>query len=127
MVKGRSKKGESPGAEDEERYHELLVISRVSAALSGLWDLDAILRVALENVLDIMNGSVGGILIVDEQSKTLSYRVHQGLSPRLVAETHLSMGEGVAGTVAQSGKAIMLEDFSTDPRTAHADIVSETE
>ncbi len=112
-----------PGS--EERYHELLVLSRVSAALSGLWDLDAILRVALDNVLIIMNGAVGGILIMDEQTHTLSYRVHKGLSDRFVAETQLSLGEGIAGTVVQTGKAIMLEDFSADPRTAHADIVSE--
>ncbi len=111
--------------ETEERYHELLVLSRVSAALSGLWDLDAILRVALDNVLSIMNGTIGGILILDEQAQTLSYRVQQGLSARYVEEMRLQLGEGIAGSVAQSGKAIMVEDFSADPRTAHPDIVSD--
>ncbi len=118
---------ETQTAEDrtEEHYHELLVLSRVSAALSGLWDLDAILRVALDNVLSIMNGTIGGILILDEQTQTLSYRVHQGLSDRYVEETRLAPGEGIAGRVAQSGKAIMVEDVSADPRTAHPDVVSD--
>ena len=57
MQQGSPDTTEYPDNESEERYHELLVLSRVSAALSGLWDLDAILRVALENVLSIMNGN----------------------------------------------------------------------
>lgn len=114
----------NPEGETGRQHHELLTLSRVSAALSDLWDLDAILRVALDNVLSIMNGNVGGILLLDEQTQTLSYRVHQGLSPRYVEEMHLSLGEGIAGRVAQSGKAILLEDISADPRTAHPDLVS---
>jgi hypothetical protein len=44
MVTDSSENPEMQALEDEteERYHELLVLSRVSAALSGLWDLDAI-------------------------------------------------------------------------------------
>jgi signal transduction histidine kinase len=37
---------------------------------------------------------------------------------------HLSLGEGIAGRVAQSGKAILLEDISSDPRPANPDLVS---
>jgi len=86
--------------------------------------LDAILRVALDNVLNIMNGAIGGILLVDEQTQTLSYRVHQGLSTRYVEEMHLSLGEGIAGRVAQSGKSVLLEDISADQRAAYLDLVS---
>ena len=106
------------------RYHELLALSRVSAALSDLWDLDATLRVALDNVLNIMNGTIGGILLLDEQTQMLSYRVHQGLSTRYVEEMRMSLGEGIAGRVAESGKSILLEDISGDPRAAHPDLVS---
>jgi len=101
-----------------------LALSRVSAALSGLWDLDAILKVALDTVLNIMNGTVGGILLLDEQTRTLSYRVHRGLSARYVDEMRLSLGEGIAGMVAQTGKATLLEDISSDPRAAHPDLIA---
>ncbi len=115
---------ESSEKQTGSRYHELLVLSRVSAALSGLWDLDAILRVALDNVLSIMDGAVGGILLLDEQTQTLSYRIHQGLSDRFVEEMRFNLGEGIAGGVAQNGKAVLLEDISSDPRTVHAELVS---
>jgi len=114
---------QNPESETERRYSELLALSRVSAALSGLWDLDAILRVGLDNVLNIMNGTIGGILLLDEQSHTLSYRVHQGLSDKYLEEVYLSLGKGIAGEVAESGKSILLEDISTDPHVANPDLI----
>ena len=88
---------ENGDGEREARYRELIALSRVSAAISGLSDLDAILRVALDNVLNIMNGNTGGILLVDEQTQTLSYRVYQGLSSTYTEKVRLAQGEGKLG------------------------------
>ncbi|MCX5994616.1 MAG: GAF domain-containing sensor histidine kinase [Chloroflexi bacterium] len=119
---------ESKGGEREAKaqkpYRELLALSRVSAAVSGLRDLDAILNVALDSVLQIMNGTVGGILLIDEQTQTLSYRIYRGLSDKYAGEMRLKIGEGVAGRVAQSGKSVLLEDISTDPLAASPDLIS---
>ncbi len=115
---------ETQGSDEaERRYHEVLALSRISAALSGLSELDAILTVALDNLLDIMNGGVGGILLLDEEAQTLTYRVHRGLSKSYVEGVCLSLGEGILGRVAESGKAILLEDISTDPRVAYPKLV----
>ena len=105
-------------------YRELLALSRVSAAVSGLWDLDAVLVVALDTMLEIMNGTIGGILLIDEQTQTLSYRVYRGLSDKYAEEMHLKMGEGIAGRVAQTGKSVLVEDISTDPRAAWLTLIS---
>jgi len=113
---------DQPG--EGKRYQELLALSRVSAAISGLWDLDAVLKVALDNILKIMKGTIGGILLADEQTRTLSYHIHQGLSDSYIEKMRLGPGEGIAGRVAQSGKAILLEDISIDSRVAHPDLVS---
>jgi len=117
-------KAQNSEGETERQHLELVALSRVSAALSGLWDLDAILRVALDNVLDIMNGAIGGILLLDEQTQTLSYRVHQGLSTTYVEEMRIHLGEGIAGRVAESGKSILLEDISTETHAVRPDLVS---
>ena len=109
--------------ETEWRHRWLLALSRLSAALSGLRDLDAILEVGLDNVLDIMNGTIGGILLLDEQTQMLSYRVYRGLSAKYAAEMRMRLGDGIAGRVAQSGKSILLEDISADPRVARLDLV----
>ena len=106
------------------RYRELSALSQISAAVSGLWDLDAILSVALDNLLAIMNGTTGGILLLDEQTQTLCYRVHRGLSGKYITEMCLNVGEGIAGQVAQTGKPALLEDISLDPHAAKPDLIS---
>jgi signal transduction histidine kinase len=103
---------------------ELLVLSRISAALSGLWDLDAILGVGLDNTLNIMNGTIGEVLLIDENTGELSHVVHRGLSKEFLEKVRVNVGEGITGSVAQSGKAILLEDISSDPRVAHRDMVT---
>lgn len=105
------------------RHHQLLALSHISSAVSGLQDLDAILRIALDNVLELINGTIGGILLFDEGTKTLRYRVQRGLSVR-IADTPLNLGEGITGTVAQTGEPVLVEDISRDQRAVHPDLIS---
>lgn len=112
------------GSKAEKYYHDLVALSRVSAAISGLHELDAILRIGLDNVLNIVNGSVGGIMLLDESGQTLSYRVYHGLSAKYTEEMHLKLGEGIAGKVAQSGRSVLLEDISSEPNAARLDLIS---
>ncbi len=106
------------------RHHQLLALSHISGAVSGSQDLDATLRIALDNVLEIVGGAVGGILLLNEKSETLQYKVFHGLSANYAESMRMSLGEGIAGRVAQTGEAILVEDISTDQRAAHPDLVN---
>jgi signal transduction histidine kinase len=110
-------------AKADRQQPEIVILSRISAALSGLWDLDAILGVGLDSALDIMSGTIGEILLIDEANQSLSHVVHRGLSKEFVENVVISLGEGITGNVAQSGKAILLEDISKDPRVAHRELI----
>ena len=112
------------GGETEKHYNDLVALSRVSAAISGLQDLDTILKIGLDNVLNILNGTVGGIMLLNESDQTLSYRVHHGLSDKYAEEMHLKLGEGIAGKVAQNGRSVLLEDISSEPDAARLDLIS---
>ncbi|MGB9880758.1 MAG: GAF domain-containing protein, partial [Anaerolineae bacterium] len=99
-------------------------LNRISSAVSGLSHLDEILNVALDTVLEIIHGTIGGILLVDKKTQTLQYRVQRGLSAKFVEEMQLQVGEGIAGTVAKTGESILVKDISQDPRTARLELVS---
>lgn len=107
-----------------KRHHQLLALNHISRAVSGQWDLDGILKVALDNVLEIVNGSVGGILLLDEKNETLTYRVQRGLSAIYAEEMRMRLGEGIAGRVAQTGDPVLLEDVSRSDIVARPDLVS---
>jgi signal transduction histidine kinase len=106
------------------RHHQLSALSHISSATSGLADLDVTLRLALDNVLEIISGAMGGILLLDKKNKTLSYRIQRGLSPKYTESRRIALGEGITGRVAQTGESILLEDISKDPRVARPDVVN---
>jgi signal transduction histidine kinase len=106
------------------RPDDLVALSRVAAAISGLIDLEAILRVGLDTALAILDSAIGGIMLLDENEKTLSYRVYHGISDDYAQEMHLKLGEGVAGKVAENARSVMVEDISREPGAAHPDLIS---
>jgi signal transduction histidine kinase len=106
------------------RHHQLLALSHISSAISGLQDLDNILRITMDSVLKLINSDIGGILLLDEETNALYYRVQRGLSAKYAEEMRMQIGEGIAGSVASSGESIVLEDISKDPRAACPDLVS---
>jgi len=111
------------GKETLKRHQNLDALSRISSAVSGLWDLDAVLNVALDTVLQVFGSSIGGILLFDERVQKLCYKVHRGLSAEYVGEMCLSEGDGVAGRVARTGEPILLEDISRDPHATRPDLI----
>ncbi|MFQ6122009.1 MAG: GAF domain-containing protein [Dehalococcoidales bacterium] len=111
----------------EQRTKELsslLGVSEILTSLPDLSNLDTALGSALDRTLEIMKADTGGILLWDEERQMLCYRVHHGLSQKYVQGVYCRLGEGIAGRVAQTGEAILVEDISTDPRAAHPGLIA---
>ncbi|MFQ5875114.1 MAG: GAF domain-containing protein [Dehalococcoidia bacterium] len=105
---------------------ELLALNAIAGTVAQSLDLDTILNSAFDKVLELMKASTGGILLLDEESQTLCYRIHRGLSEEFVhGVASLRLGEGIAGRVAQSGEAIYVEDISQDPRLTRPVVITE--
>jgi signal transduction histidine kinase len=121
---GINPKMTDPPSVAHSRPDDLVALSRVAAAISGFIDLEAILHVGLDTALAILDSAIGGIMLLDEDTETLSYRVYHGISDEYAQEMHLKLGEGVEGKVAENARSIMVEDISKEPGTAHPDIIS---
>ncbi len=109
-----------------EANRNLLALNVIADAVSQSLDLDAILNSALDKVLELMKGNVGGILLLDEATQTLSYRVCRGLSEEFVESiSGLRVGEGIAGMAAQQGEPIYVDNISQDPRLTRWTVIKE--
>jgi signal transduction histidine kinase len=122
-----------PGARPMQNAHrvqesspQLKAVSRVSAALASLSDLQAILRVGLDSVCDLLGAKCGAVLLADEESSTLVLRVGRDwesrdarLAPGVIesaapeAEGE-SADRGLAGRVLSSGRALLVEDLARE-------------
>ena len=107
-----------------EAHRSLLALNTIASVVSQSLDLDTVLRSALDKTLEIMKVDTGGILLWDEERQMLCYRVYHGLSDGYVQGVCCRLGEGVAGRVAQTGEAILLEDISKDARAAHPGLIT---
>ncbi len=105
-------------------HQDLLALNTIAGVVSQSLELDTILESALDKTLELMQQSAGGILLLDEESQTLSYRIYRGLSKKYAKGIRLKLGEGIAGRVAQTGEPILTDDVLVDSRAAHPDLVT---
>lgn len=109
-----------------EANRHLLALNAIASTVSQSLSLDVILNSALDKVLDLIEAEVGGILLLDEKSQTLSYRVHRGLSDQFVQGiVSLALGEGIAGQVAKRGETLVVDDISRGPRITQPVVAEE--
>jgi len=101
---------------------ELVALSRISAATSGLWDLDEILKIGLKTIIEIIGEAEGGIMLLE--GEVLSYKVWEGVSDNYAQRTKILIGEGIAGRVAQHGRAMLFEDISQEPVASFPDLIN---
>ena len=86
----------------------------VGVALGATLDLDALLELILQKITDALEADRATLYLLDEANdKQLVSRVTQGGDVRSI---HLSVGQGIAGHVARTGKALRVRDAYKDPR-----------
>ncbi len=97
---------------EEKRYvqatwrimEQLLEVDNLEDALSG----------ALETIVSTLNSEAGAIWFLDPKTDRLSPLFHIG--PVDLSNISVENGLGIEGVVTKTGKSIMMEDASNDPR-----------
>ena len=107
-----------PARSETSEARKLGTLVDVSQALVGSVNLHA----GLSGVLGILarrcSASRGAVALLDEQTRELQIRAAIGLS-REGESTRYRLGEGVTGTVAESGEPIVVPEISRDARFLH--------
>lgn len=95
----------------EQKKIEL--VQEVSRALSTTGDLDALLRLIMEKVTELMEADRSTLFLVTEDGRQLWSKVIQGSE---AVEIRLDVGEGIAGWVAQTREIVNIPDAYADQR-----------
>ncbi len=97
--------------ETSRRAEEFSALYQTSTTLSGEHDLQTLLQTIVEQATTLLNASGGGMYLYDPINNDLVIKV--ATEPSIPMGIRLQLGEGLAGRVAQTGKAIRIEDYST--------------
>ena len=99
-----------------------LMVKRLSSlngtgqALHSILDLNELLEYFVRLMATDLRAERTSIMLLDPTTKELFIKVAEGITDELVRNTRVKLGEGVAGWVAQTGKAVLVEDIEADPR-----------
>lgn len=95
---------------------EFSTLYEVSKVLSSTIELSDLLSFIIDCSVETMHADIGSIMLFDKGDNELRIVVSRGLSPEIVKGTHLKLGEGIAGWVAEKGKPLLLNDVVSDSR-----------
>jgi HD-GYP domain-containing protein (c-di-GMP phosphodiesterase class II) len=104
-------------------YHgqirRLRKLEEISSVLNSTLNQAEIRKRAIEAATDLMDAEAGSLLLVDEVAGELYFEVALGEKGEGVREIRLKLGQGIAGTVAQTGEPVIVNDVQHDPRFSH--------
>ncbi len=104
----------------EDLVFKLVTLNEMVELAARIPNMQDLLALVLERTMRTVRASVGSIMLVDRESRTLRIAAARGLPDEALAEIAVPVGEGIAGTVAQRGEPVVVNDIATDPRIADA-------
>ncbi len=94
------------------RVNKLNAVLEVAKAMTAAHELDSLLPLILKEAARVVEADRCSLFILDRHRNELWSRVAQGTK----REIRLPLGQGIAGSVAQSGTVVNLKDAYADPR-----------
>ena len=104
--------------ENAQLFGRLQALSKTGQALTSMVDRNELLNSILNNARSVLPGAQrGSVHLFDEQAQRLQLEVYTHQYP-YTAVTALSLkpGEGIAGSVFESGEPLVVNDARLDPR-----------
>lgn len=98
------------------RTKQLAALNELGRVVISTLDLDEVLRLAMHSINEIIKAEAGSLLLLDETTSELVFRISLHGDSQQRAPLTLQVGQGIAGWVVKEGEPLLVRDVSTDPR-----------
>ena len=103
--------------ESEDRARQLALLNRMGSTLTSTLDLDELLARFLMAVTEVFASDAGSLLLLDEGSGELVFRVALGSMAEQLVGQHLPGGvRSIAGYVVQTNEPFLSNDVEREPQ-----------
>jgi PAS domain S-box-containing protein len=102
-------------AQLEKTNEQLAAIFDLGNTITSALQFDSVLDIIARSTAKLIKSDSSAILLLDEQTNTLSIKGAFGLSPETVANTRDRVGENIAGRVVEQGQPIIANDIPNNP------------
>lgn len=94
-------------------------ILAVNATINSTLNLDELLAVIMNTAASVMRAKASSLMLLNDAGDHLLFKVVLGCKANTLKENFsVKIGEGIAGTVAKTGKSLIVNDTATDKRFA---------
>lgn len=97
------------------KYEELTVLYESAETVATVMNLEEVSRRILDQAAEILEVDHASLMLVDEEARELEVVAARGLRSDAAGKVRVPLGEGISGSVAQSGDAILIEDLQSHP------------
>lgn len=98
----------------EEQIRRLTTLREMDMAITSSLDLNITLNIITEHLITKMGVSAAAILVFNPDSQMLDYYAVSGFKNRDAGHTSMSIGDGLAGQILLSRRAIYINDLSRE-------------
>jgi PAS domain S-box-containing protein len=113
--------------ETERRAAEMAALAEVGRDVAATLDPTAVLERIAAHALELLDASSSAVFLLQPDGHTLRAIAAVGAVAEPVLGMEFNLGEGIVGTIVQTGQAERIEDVTRDPRTIHIPGTGETE
>jgi diguanylate cyclase (GGDEF)-like protein len=96
----------------------LAILTDIVKTANSILEPRKVIELIMEKIQQLIPSEAWSMLMVDEEKQELAFELALGAKGKDVSAFRIKMGEGVAGWVAQTGKAAIVNDTAKDPRFA---------
>ncbi len=100
----------------EERAQQLEIINQVTVSLAATLELDPLLELILDKSIELLDTEAGTFMLTIEDTGELEFRVVRGPASADLLGKRLTIGTGLAGTAAQTGRPVLVNQVQDDKR-----------
>ncbi len=101
--------------ESERRARQLAILNQMSSQLTATLELDPLLKNITDGSVEILNCEAGSLLMVDEQTGDLVFKVTVGPVASNLLGKRLPAGSGVVGRAVKTRNALIINDVQKTP------------
>jgi PAS domain S-box-containing protein len=99
----------------QRRVDNLAVINEVGRALNATLDPETLMSTIVETSAQLLGCDYATIFLLDSQDRGFAPRMSYGYEKE-TKNLRFAHGEGLVGSVAETGRALIIPDTSADPR-----------
>lgn len=94
------------------QLERLNVLHTLDQAVAGVMDLDAILKLFVQQIVEQIKIDACAILLHNPETQTLNFAAKQGFLTHALEFTHLRVGTGLAGRAAKDQHVVFIPDLT---------------